>query len=241
LNPSAARGDYQPSADDSRERRNEPMTGVRQHITKTALALAAAVLATSMLQSEPAEARRGGAHSRMAKSHGSRPMHGRLTPHYLKPTKFLTSSAKTAGVGTIPDATPANPNGVPTTVGSGNLPHTPPINPGGAPPTGPGGGPKTVPFDPPGGPTPVPVPTSPNGGQSSGGGATQGGTAPFDPNGGRRRNASGGGQQKQAGAYAESGADGGHPCLWLKRKYDQTGNVEWFNRHTQCLAWHYAD
>jgi hypothetical protein len=206
-----------------------------RHIT-TALTLGAAILATSVLQSEPAEARRGGGHSRMSKSHSFHPTHRQFTPHQLKSTKSLTTRSKASGATSVSTTPAVNPNAVQTTTGTGNLPHTPPINPGGGPPTSPGGGTKTVPLDPVGGPTPVPIPANPNGGQGTAGGANQPGAAPFDRNG-----APEGRRYRDAGAYAETGPSADRPCSWLKLRYEQTGRIDWINRYRQCLTWHYSD
>ena len=97
-----------------------------------------------------------------------------------------------------------------------------------------------MPIDPVGGPKPVPVPIDPKGGQTTTGGGNLPNTPPFNPNGGGP-NASGGGQHQHAGVYADGGRGGEHPCGWLKRKYDQTGNVDWINRYRQCLSWQQAD
>jgi hypothetical protein len=129
------------------------MTGPR-HVATTALALGAAILAVTVLQTEPAEARRGGAHSRAAKHHG--PVHSRFVRHRLKSNKSLTSVSNPAGVGTAANTPPINPNGVQTTAGVGNLPKTAPINPN-AGQTTIGGAtniPSTQPFNPSGGSTP---------------------------------------------------------------------------------------
>ena len=233
------------------------MIGAR-HILASALAVGAAILAATVLQSAPAEARRAGAHSKTAKHNGIRSVHGRLTQHRLKSTKSLTSS-KTAGVGTVQTTPTLNPNGGQATTGIGNLPHTPPINPGGGPPGNPNGGqtttgggnlphtppiypggPKTMPLDPSGGPKPVPVPIDPNGGPTTAGAGNVPHTPPFNPSGGGH-NATGSGQHQHAGVYVDGGRGGEHPCWWLKRKYDQTSNHDWINRYRQCLSWHRTD
>ena len=233
------------------------MIGAR-HILASALAVGAAILAATVLQSAPAEARRAGAHSKTAKHHGIRSVHGRLTQHRLKSTKSITSS-KTAGVGTVQTTPTLNPNGGQATTGIGNLPHTPPINPGGGPPGNPNGGqtttgggnlphtppiypggPKTMPLDPSGGPKPVPVPIDPNGGPTTAGAGNVPHTPPFNPSG-DGHNATGSGQHQHAGVYVDGGRGYEHPCWWLKRKYDQTSNVDWINRYRQCLSWHRTD
>jgi len=279
------------------------MTSTRTFTTVSLAALGAAVFSLAILQSAPAEARRAGVHSRIAKPHGVQPLNRRLTSHRPKSNKSLTGGGNNAGVGNIPKTAPINPNGgqttgvgnvaktapfnpnggaapinptggqtttsvdkIPTThfnpsgglPGDGNVPYTPPINPGGQAPNSPNsgqtntgagnvphtppiypGGPKTMPLDPSGGPKPVPVPIDPNGGQTTTGGGNLPHTPPINPNG--WHNAPDGGQHKQVGAYVDTGANGDHPCWWLKRKYDQTGNVDWFNRYRQCLSWHSSD
>ena len=199
------------------------MIGAR-HILASAVAVGAAILAATVLQSAPAEARRAGAHSKTAKHHGIRSVPGRLMQHRLKSTKSLTSS-KTAGVGIVQTTPTLNPNGGQATAGIGNLPHTPPINPGGGPPGKPNGGQTTTG----GGNLPHTPPIYPGGPK----------TMPLDPSGGH--NATGGGQHQHAGVYVDGGRGGEHPCWWLKRKYDQTSNHDWINRYRQCLSWHRTD
>jgi hypothetical protein len=88
----------------------------------------------------------------------------------------------------------------------------------------------------------VPVPIDPKGGQDTSGGGNLPHTPPINPNSGWH-NTPGGGKHHHAGAYADFGGEGAtyHPCWWLKRKYDQTSNVDWLIRYKQCLSWQHSD
>jgi hypothetical protein len=202
-------------------------------ITRSACALGAAILATTALQSTPAQARgKAGGHTsssahvtthkgfRIAKETTGQ-LHARAIPRGSRPPfdpgHIQFDPGNNSGGGKQVSVDPwTKPNGV--SGGGPGLPTAP------IPPI-PLGGNKTPPILS-GTPTPAPIPIPIPSGSSPSPGYGTGTTYTH--------------QYGQVGVYADTGTGGGgyEPCLLFKSNYDRTGNVYWLNRYRICLSQH---